>query len=334
MEEGVKKMMSLKHKDLSVACVGYGNIAEKHLEVFRELGVNCPASCNRSEEGRGKAEKEGGISRTYSDPVKMVEKEQPDGLLITANVFSLYTLASDLLPFGIPVLLEKPPGISPEQTRELAKMAEKYTTPVMVALNRRFYSVYHKALERLGGREAVTGVSVEWSEDPEKLIQAGHPHEFIPLLNYVNSLHGIDLFTFFAGEVADPIVRGRNLDPTGKKYRWQMSLHGYAENGAWVHFDSNWDVPGRWRLVVDFPDARMVSAPLETGVLLTRKKGTMEIQPSAEDRKFKPGFYGQAEYFLGIIRDGCSVEWPACSLHDAGNAMDAASMLTGACNEL
>ncbi len=323
----------MRENGVKVAVVGYGAIAEKHLEVFRALGADVCASCNRSEEKRRKAEGEGGIPRTYADPLEMVERERPDALLLTANVLSLHGLAERLIPVGLPILLEKPPGISPEETQSLTRLAADHKTPVMVGLNRRFYSVYHRGLEQVGGREAVTGVSVEWSEDPMKMLQLGHPAEMLPLLNYANSLHGIDLLPFFAGEIPEPTAWGRDLDPTGGKFRWQMALSGVASRGARVHFESNWDVPGRWRLVVDAPDARMVSAPLETVTLLRRGKPAEEVAPSEEDRRFKPGFFGQASYFLEVVRDRRPIGWPACALGEAAHSMALASALTRACRQ-
>ena len=315
-----------------LAFVGFGAIAEKHVEVFRALGANLVASCNRSEEGRKKARERGGISSTYSEVASMVEKERPEGLVVTANVLSQAGLARNLIPLGIPLLIEKPAGTSLGEAEELARLADEYGTPVMVALNRRFYTVYHQALDRMGGREAVTAVAVEWSEDPEKMLAVGHPAALLPVLNFANSLHGIDLLPFFAGDVPEAAVWGRNLDPSRERHHWQMALDGVSVSSSRVHFDSNWDAPGRWRLVVDAPDVRLVSAPLETGTLLIRGKPAEQLTPSPEDAQFKPGFYGQAKAFLAVVRERAPVQWPACSLRDALPAMRMAQRLTDACS--
>ena len=63
-----------------LALVGYGRIATKHLEVFRYAGREFVASVNRSAEGRLKAEREGGIPRTYSQINAMLDRERPTGL--------------------------------------------------------------------------------------------------------------------------------------------------------------------------------------------------------------------------------------------------------------
>ncbi|MBT6434016.1 MAG: hypothetical protein HOK28_13030, partial [Deltaproteobacteria bacterium] len=46
---------------MRIGIVGYGNIARKHIEVFRALGCEIAASCNRSEAGRERAQQEGQI---------------------------------------------------------------------------------------------------------------------------------------------------------------------------------------------------------------------------------------------------------------------------------
>lgn len=314
----------------NVALVGFGAVAEKHLEVFRELGATVGAACNRSKVGRARAVA-AGIPRTYEDPLVMVEREKPDALLLTASVLSLGELAARLMPCGVPILLEKPPGTSLAEAESLAVMARRAGVPVMVGLNRRYYSVYHRALESMGGVQAVTGVTVEWSEDPARMRQLGQPEALLPLLGFANSLHGIDLLTFFGGEMTVPSVWGRDLGAGSGEYRWQMDMAGVTVRGVRAAFSSSWDVPGRWRLVVDSPGSRLVSAPLETAVVHSRGKSPVEIEPSAEDRRFKPGFHGQAAAFLSVVRGEASQEWPSCSIEEAVVSMRLAQNLTDAC---
>lgn len=316
---------------MNFVLVGYGAIAKKHLDVFRELGVSISASCNRSEEGNLRAREEGDIERTYTDPREMVEREKPDGILLCASFMSLYDLARNLIPFGLPMLLEKPPGVSLAQTQDLAQLARKYNTPVMLGLNRRFYSIYHEFLKEIGGKDAVTSVAVEWSEDPEKMIKMGYTPEEVDRFVFANSLHGIDLLSFFGGSIHDYTVWGRNMDKSGQRRRWQMGVDGWGGSDVRLHFYSNWDVPGRWRLLVDAPDRRLVSSPMESGVVLTRDQGKVEIQPEEYDKKFKTGFYDQARAFLNVVRDQVRVQWPAATLGDALDAMKMAGEMTAVC---
>lgn len=315
-----------------VGIVGYGQIAKQHVAVLRALGARVVAAVNRSEEGRARALAEG-IPKAYADLGEMIGRERPDALLITASVLSLFEVAAKAIPYGLPILLEKPPGTSVSECLRLADLAAQHGTPVMVGLNRRFYSVYHRSLEIIGGRGAVTAVSVEWSEDPAKMIQLGHPLTVLPILTYANSLHGVDLLSFFAGPIPDPTVWGRNLSPADgvDDYRWQMALDGLAAGGARVHFASSWDAPGRWRLLVDAPGLRMVSAPLETTQVLRSGKPPIEVESLEEDRIFKPGFFAQASWFLDVARDERRIEWPACSVEEAVCSVRIAEALTDSC---
>ena len=321
----------VNHSDVRIAIVGFGDIAKKHIAAMRALGANIVAAANRSPEGRRKAEQDGGIERTYADAQTMVERERPDGVLVSASVLSQFEVVRNLIPYGVPLLVEKPPAVSLEDWNSLRGQIEARQLPFMVAMNRRYYSVYARALQRMGGVEAVTSVSVEWSEDPEKMLALGHPAEMIPLLNFSTSIHGLDLLGFFAGIPRNPGLWGRNLDGSGDSFRWQMCLHGQTERGAYARFESTWDVPGRWRVVVDAPNIRMVSAPLETAVLYARGRVPETIEASVEDQQFKPGFYGQAAAFLELIREGGSPAWPAASLEEVSADMQLAEMLTSVC---
>jgi predicted dehydrogenase len=295
------------------------------------LGANVVAAANRSPEGRYKAAREGGIERTYADALTMVEHERPGGILVTASVLSQFDVSRKLVPYGVPLMVEKPPAVNMDDWTLLREEVEARRLPLMVALNRRYYSVYHIALQRMGGIDAVTSVTVEWSEDPCKLAAFGHPQETLPLLTFSNSIHGLDLLVFFAGIPRNPTVWGRNLDKTGLALRWQMALRCLTDRGASGRFESNWDVPGRWRVVVDAPDMRMVSAPLETAVLFARGRTPETIEPSVEDQQFKPGFYGQASAFLKLIRECDGPGWPAATLEEVSTDMRLAELLTRAC---
>jgi predicted dehydrogenase len=319
------------NSDIRLAVVGFGDIAQKHLAAFRALGAKVVASANRSPEGRRKAQHDAGIERTYSDAQTMMERERPDGILVTTSVLSQFEVICRLIPHDIPLLVEKPPAISLSDWNVLRNQIEARRLPFMVAFNRRYYSIYLRVLERMGGVNAVTSVTVEWSEDPDKMLAAGHPSETLPLLNFSNSIHGLDLLVFWAGIPCSPEAWGRNLDASGHRLRWQMAFHSLTNRGAHASFESNWDVPGRWRVVVDAPNVRMVSAPLETAVLYARGKAPESIEASVEDQQFKPGFYGQAAAFLELVRNHSYCARPMASLEEISADMELAETLTRAC---
>lgn len=321
----------VSNSDIRLVVAGFGDMAQKHVGVFRALGAKVVAAANRSEKGRWKAEQEGEIERTYNDAVAMVEVERPSAILVTASILSQPELIQKLIPFGLPMLVEKPPAVSAAAWGVLRKQVEAHHVPFMVALNRRYYSVYQRALDLMGGVESVTSVSVEWSENPAKMLTLGHPAELLPYLTFATSIHGLDLLILFGGVPVKAETWGRNLDASGQTLKWQMGFHGTTDRDARVMFQSSWDVPGRWRLVVDAPGVRMVSAPLETAMLLDGSAAPRIIEPSAEDQQFKAGFHGQAAAFLELVRDHSYRTWPMASLDEVTAGMQLAEDLTCAC---
>ncbi len=311
-----------------LALIGYGRIAPRHLEVFRALGCEIVASCNRSERGREKAMSEAGIPRTYSAIDAMLDRERPDGVICCATADQMATAAGKILPFGIPTLLEKPPGISLAEMAGLKQLSQQHKTPVMVGLNRRYYSVLTSAIEDAGGPEAITAVFVDWSEEPEYLLaDRGFSPTQVSQRIYGNSLHGLDLLAFVAGDIPNPAVIGLNF---GEPFRWMMSLQGVSRGGILATFQSTWDSPSRWRLVFCSRKRRYNFAPLESCTVTEMgKKEARVIEPDELDKKFKPGFYRQAETFLQMV-ESREVS-PLHGLASADTSMRLAEQLTLAC---
>ena len=153
---------------MRLGIVGYGNIGAKHHRVFDALGAKVVASCNRSEKGREKA-KQAGIAKTYASYTEMIEQEALDAIICSTSIVANFEIAKALIPYRIPLLLEKPPGTSIEELETLIQLQEEYGTLVMLATNRIWYSVLRKAVADIGGLESIEGVEVMWSENPQYL---------------------------------------------------------------------------------------------------------------------------------------------------------------------
>ena len=95
-----------------------------------------------------------GFARVYQDLDAMLAQEHLDGLIAVTPVHLTTTIVSRLLPHGIPLLLEKPPGSNSAETRQLLAVAEKTGAPHMISFNRRFNPAIQQARAWLaeGGR--------------------------------------------------------------------------------------------------------------------------------------------------------------------------------------
>ena len=310
-----------------LALIGYGRIAPKHLDAFRAQGAEFVACCNRSEAGRESARTDGRIDHVYASIGEMLEREQPDGIICCASIHQVYGAAREIIPSGIPVLLEKPPGTSIDEYEQLCSLAERHKTPVMVGLNRRHYSVVRRAVDDAGGLESITTAAAEWSEDPQHFLKRGFSAQQVSRMVFGNTLHGIDLLTFFAGGCERPQITAVSR---GEPLRWTMALQGMSERNVLATFNSTWDAPGRWRVAFCTAGRRYTFAPLETCEVMTSgTRDVRSIEPDEHDKQFKPGFYRQAQVFLEMV---ASRQAPAeHDLISAGPAMRLAQQLTDAC---
>ncbi len=90
-----------------------------------------------------------GFATTYTQVEAMLAEQQPDGLIAVTPIVLTEKIVSELLPQGIPMSIEKPPGEDSAATRRLLSVAEACGTPHMVSLNRRFSPALMKAREWL-----------------------------------------------------------------------------------------------------------------------------------------------------------------------------------------
>jgi myo-inositol 2-dehydrogenase / D-chiro-inositol 1-dehydrogenase len=90
-----------------------------------------------------------GYRRSYSDIGTMLKAEMPDAIVMAVPPEHTCTIAAPILEKGLPVLLEKPPGISSAELRRLTLAAEGRGLGAQVAFNRRYMPIMLKALEIL-----------------------------------------------------------------------------------------------------------------------------------------------------------------------------------------
>jgi predicted dehydrogenase len=143
------------------------------------------------------------IDHVYETADLLLDGCSPDGIMVLVSANQIYNVAINLLPTGIPLFLEKPPGLVPEQTKSLADLADKYRTKNMVGFNRRYYSIFHKGLEIINQNGGLLGLAVEGHERFWKISGTDMSKEIHQNWIYGNSTHTLDLLRFFGGEIID-----------------------------------------------------------------------------------------------------------------------------------
>ena len=139
-----EKMDSLKR----LAIVGAGQIAVEHLRVLEVLPeVEVVGITSRTRERAEKIAKEFQIPCVVDDLDTLMETAAPDGLLVLVSADQIYPVALKALDCGVPIFLEKPPGMVPEETKHLSELARTNGVPTLVGFNRRCYSIFRNGCE-------------------------------------------------------------------------------------------------------------------------------------------------------------------------------------------
>jgi myo-inositol 2-dehydrogenase/D-chiro-inositol 1-dehydrogenase len=127
-----------------ICMIGCGEIANGyHGPAYRKYAlehanVELSACCDRNIPKAAQFAERFGFSRYYTDFAKMLKTERPDAICLSVQPDFTCEISCAILGMGIPLLLEKPPGMTIEETDRMIAAAAESGTPNQVAFNRRF----------------------------------------------------------------------------------------------------------------------------------------------------------------------------------------------------
>jgi len=304
-------------KKVRLGLIGAGEIARKHLEVIKAIDwIEAVGITSRTRSKALALADEYGMTVCADDVDGLVREAKPDGLMVLVSIDQTYKVVSEAVRYNLPLFIEKPAGLTPEENKNLADLAQKNSISSMVGFNRRFYSVFRKGIEIIKNSGPLLGVLVEGHE--RMWLRADKLEENIrSKWVFANSVHTIDLIRFFGGEVRDiKSIAHRYVEKNGDQFASVMEL----ESGAIGHYISHWYSPGGWRVVLYGDGVTVEFKPLEQGSWMDRDFKIHEILPDECDTRFKAGFFMQMEAFGNLILSG-KKEWPVQDLNGAYRTM-------------
>jgi len=257
------------------------------------------------------------IHKVYENIDSLITKCKPDAIMILVSANQIYDVTKKLIPFNIPVFIEKPPGLDPEQTKTLVELADKHGVKNMVGYNRRYYSIFHKGVKLINQNGGLLGLTVEGHERFWKVFNQ-KPQYMLDKWLYANSTHTIDLLRFFGGEIKCFNSFSKSLkEKNGDQFVTAMEY----ESGALGSYSAHWYSPGGWSVTLYGEGVTVIFKPLEQGKWLDTDFTEHDIEPDDLDKIYKPGFYYQLKAFCKMLKSG-SLEWPGVDLADTLKTME------------
>jgi predicted dehydrogenase len=291
---------------ISIAIVGTGAIASHHIQAIewlnrnRGMDINIVAAMNRSEQSNIKAIEQFRIPKTYQNLDQMIQSESLDGILVLVSASNIYSVVSQLIPYRIPLLIEKPPGLSVQEADHLAELALKHGTKVMVGFNRRFYSVVRKANQFIAEHGSLLGMRMDGFERYRHYREnLNVTQEWLDSLLFGNTIHCIDLIRHYTGNVREAHVFHNPLTEEPFNHRYTAMI--ISERQIPITFQSYWHALGNWSYELYFPDGKIQFVNLEEAHIYQRGKPTIQLIPDKEDTEVKAGFVSQMNHFIETV---------------------------------
>jgi len=132
---------------VKVGFIGAGVFANAmHYPSLAELeDVDLAAICDLDKEKLRATATKFKIRETFTDYKEMLSKVKLDAVYVVMAPQFIKPIALDCLLKGLHLFVEKPPGVSLEETEEMAEAAYKNSCKTMVGFNRRFTPVIREA---------------------------------------------------------------------------------------------------------------------------------------------------------------------------------------------
>lgn len=308
---------------IRLGIIGCGSIAAHHVKALTaQPEVQIVALCNRT---KSKAEAMGAQfpdAKIFSDHRELLRAGGVDALGIFVNVDQILPVTLDCLDAKVPLLVEKPIGLDPSESRTLVAKAKQTRSPVMVALNRRFIGPIAKAKAVMAEHGGFTAVLVKGHEryDVVKSINR-YTEAQLERWVYLNSIHVIDLLRFFGGDVKSVTSMSRHAD----RHYHAAVLFADARAGF---YEATFNCPEGWAVELFSPKVKATLKPLEKLTLNFPDNKVEEIELEAIDKDYKPGFFLQAKAFVEGIKTG-RFPAPAADLEDAYKSVELAEKIVG-----
>ncbi|HOV21290.1 MAG TPA: Gfo/Idh/MocA family oxidoreductase [bacterium] len=198
---------------VKVCIIGAGGMANlvhypslSKIENAEIIGI-----CDLNEERLRKTSEKYKISNVYTDYKKMLEEKSPDAIYIIMPPHHLFDIVIHCLNKCLNVFIEKPPGITLEQTKQMAKLAEKKGVLTMVGFQRRFAPLIVEGKKRIEEKGEVILTQANFFKN--YLGQPPYYNGAIDILT-CDVIHSVDLLRYIGGDVkkVKSIVKGLFAD--------------------------------------------------------------------------------------------------------------------------
>lgn len=299
--------------NFKICVVGCGNHSvwvhgpsyQKYAELHPD--VELAACCDIDEAKAIFYKRKFGFARHYTDIDSMLDTEKPQAVCLISPVNLTFGLSCKIFDKGYPLIMEKPPGMDSNETREMIRAASSRNTPNQVAFNRRYMPLVRelkKLLDKQKGSKNTMDIQF-------RMLRVGRKDPDFS----TTAIHGIDVVKFIAeSDYKSVCFRYQELSNIGNNVA-NIHLDCEFKSGAFAQLDflpvSGTDVE---RLEITMDDNTFYLNTPEgfdmPGKLLHIEKNKIKLElngseiSGGSEEYILHGFYNENESFFEDIRNG------------------------------
>ena len=306
---------------VKIGMIGAGGLANAvHYPSLADFDDVEIAAISDLDDGRLKSTAEKyKVEKIYKDYKKMVQEVDLDAVYVIMPPHHLFDLVIHCLNSKLSVFIEKPPGVTAEQTRNMALTAEKNGCLTMVGFNRRFIPVMVEAKRIVKERgEIIQCVATFYKNS----IGAGPYYAGAIDILTCDAIHAVDTLRWMGGEAVSVASDVRSIYA---EYGNSFNALLKYENGATGVLLTNWVVGKRVHTFemhakgisafVNGDDCALIYSDNKEEPLVLNAK---EAAGSSENHKYY-GFYGEDRHFIDCIKQK---KMPDTNFADAFKTME------------
>ncbi|MCK4244840.1 MAG: Gfo/Idh/MocA family oxidoreductase [Candidatus Omnitrophica bacterium] len=315
----------MKKERIRLALIGAGGMANSvHYPSLAEFpDVEMAGLCDLVEEKLIATSKKFHIKRTFADYKKMLDEIKPDAVYILMPPHHLFDLVIESLNRKLNVFIEKPPGITTEQTRNMARAAEKNDCLTMVGFQRRFCPVIVEARKKVEERGPIIQCAARFMKN----YFAGPYYNGAVDILTSDAIHAVDVLRWMGGEVKKV---SSDIENFYVKYDNAFNALLKFESGAVGMLLTNWVVGKRiFRVEMHAKGISAFAEPDDKALIYKNNEEKGEILLTAEVSKSKEiykyaGFFAENRHFIDCLKKG---KQPLTNFADSVKTMELVSKI-------
>lgn len=306
---------------VNIALIGAGGMANgvHYPSLYEFEDVNLVGICDLVESKLKATAERFKIDRIFNDYREMLEKTNPDAVYILMPPQHLFPLVMHCLSQRLHVFIEKPPGITLHQTKEMALAAEKFGCKTMVGFNRRFIPL----LQKVKGIVEEHGPIIQCMSTFHKNTPSALYYDGIIDVLTCDAVHAVDALRWLGGGEVQAVASDINSFNSERENSFNAIVK--FTSGASGYLCTNWAVGGRIHIFE--MHATGISAYINPdaggSAKIYTSDGISEItseEAAGSDLNYKSyGFYGESRHFVDSIK---SDHQPMTCFDDAIKTME------------